>query len=190
MTAQPEFSRLVPIERIGRGGERLTIQATAAERALLARRFGLMTLDGLRAEIELHPVEGKRVFRLTADLDAAVVQSCVVSLEPVAQRIRDRQSQLFAVLDVAMEADGDEEVIEPIVDGQIDVGEAVAQQLALALPAYPRAPTTTIVAVLGALPDGVTLCAEEENRPSVGAGALPAESGAGAFAALARLKRG
>ena len=36
--------------------------------------------------------------------------------------------------------DGDAEPVEPLDDGMIDIGEAVAQQLSLALDPFPRAP--------------------------------------------------
>jgi uncharacterized metal-binding protein YceD (DUF177 family) len=40
--------------------------------------------------------------------------------------------------------DGDAEPVEPLDDGMIDIGEAVAQQLSLALDPFPRAPGATL----------------------------------------------
>jgi hypothetical protein len=66
----------------------------------------------------------------------------VVTLEPVQSRVEDRFILLYApaaaTSDVMIRED--EEVLEPIVDGRIDLGEAVAQQLSLAIDPFPRAP--------------------------------------------------
>lgn len=187
MMPPPEFSRPIAVERIERHGRVRTIEADAAERAALARRFDLVSIDRLVADIELEKVEGG-TYRLTATIDAMVVQTCVVSLEPVATRIQDRQTHLFA--QVGREDDPvEEDAPEPIVDGQIDLGEAAAQQLALALPAYPRAPATAIATVARALPKGVSLCTEEEISASGQPEEIPEPDRPGAFAALARWKR-
>ncbi len=45
--------------------------------------------------------------------------------------------------------DEDDEWPEPIVEGRIDIGEAVAQQLALALDPYPRKPGISLEDVIG-----------------------------------------
>ncbi|HEX7970110.1 MAG TPA: YceD family protein, partial [Stellaceae bacterium] len=71
-------------------------------------------------------------------------QACVVTLEPVAARVEDS----FALLYGAAEEEGAEEVVlsgevelvEPLPDRLLDIGEVVAQQLSLALDPYPRAP--------------------------------------------------
>lgn len=189
MTTPPEFSRPIAVERIGRDGKTRTIEADAAERTGLARRFDLISLDRLTAEVDLDRI-GDGTYRLTATIEAAVVQSCVISLEPVATRIQDRQVHLFAEGgDQDDDVDVDEDAPEPIADGQIDIGEAVAQQLALALPIYPRAPTAAIEAMVEALPDGVTICEYEQILDPAQPDETPAPVPAGAFAALARWKR-
>ena len=89
--------------------------------------------------------------RLDGMIHAQVVQTCVVSLQPVPATISEGIAMNFA-------EDADEEAAEveitydlddssePIVNGRIDLGEAVAQQLALALDSYPRAPGAEIPA--------------------------------------------
>lgn len=187
MTTPPEFSRPLPIERIGRDGKAWTVEASEAERAALARRFDLVALDRLIAEVEVTRDNGG-TYRLTATIEAAVVQSCVVSLEPVAADIRDRQTHLFAIEDEG-DDDLEEDGPEPIVDGQIDVGEVVAQQLALALPAYPRAPDATVAAVAASLPSGVTICSDEEISDDGDLDADAVSDPASTLAGLARWKR-
>jgi hypothetical protein len=67
----------------------------------------------------------------------------VVTLEPVASRVEDRFMLLYGhAQDEAGEVvlSGEAELVEPISGGTLDLGEAVAQQLSLALDPYPRAP--------------------------------------------------
>ncbi len=154
MTAASEFSRPVEVSRLPEGGMEMVIAATPAECAALARRFSLLALDRLEAALRLEWVAG-RVLRLEATLSADVVQACVVTLEPVGSAIEDRFVLLYGP---AAETGNvmlreDEEVLEPIVDGRIDLGEAVAQQLSLAIDPFPRAPGATAQADPG---EGIT----------------------------------
>jgi uncharacterized metal-binding protein YceD (DUF177 family) len=68
-----------------------------------------------------------------------VVQECVVTLEPVAQRVAEEIA--FRLLPAGREAaDGPDDLDEIETEDDVaDLGEAVAEQLALALDAYPRA---------------------------------------------------
>ena len=172
---EAEFSRIVDIEGLAEEESVRQIEANAAEREALARRFGLVSLESLKATVRLHKVDRKTI-RLDADFDADVVQSCVVTLEPVAAHISDSISVTFAPeIPLAPQAELDlspigEELPEPLSGTGIDVGEAVAQQLALVLDPYPRAP-------------GVRF--EAANYP----GLAPNRPEDGPFAALASLRK-
>jgi uncharacterized metal-binding protein YceD (DUF177 family) len=150
MMAANEFSRPIEISRLPEGGTEMAIVATPAECAELARRFSLLALDRVEAALRLEWVAG-RLLRLEAVLSAEVVQACVVTLEPVRSQIEDRFVLLYGpaaeTSDVMMRED--EEVLEPIVDGRIDLGEAVAQQLSLAIDPFPRAPGAAAPSVPG-----------------------------------------
>ena len=50
---QPEFSRPVRIDTLGEGGRTVAIEADEAERAALAARFGLISIEGLAADAVL-----------------------------------------------------------------------------------------------------------------------------------------
>ena len=136
-----EFSRPVAVARLAPGETVFDIAATPAECAALARRFGLVALDRLVARVVVEPVEGGLV-RVTAELSATVVQECVVTLEPVTSTIAEPVTLLFsegaAPAEPVLSAEA--EPVEPICGGIIDIGEAVAQHLSLALDPYPRAP--------------------------------------------------
>lgn len=138
----PEFSRPVRLDDIGPRGLDLEIAASAHERELLAKRFSLQRIDKLDAAVQLRRIDGGGKVRLTGHLDASVVQTCVVSLEPVDEtvaedidivfeRVPEGASAREVVLAAAEEA-------EPLEGDTLDVGEVVAEELALALNPYPR----------------------------------------------------
>ena len=151
MSAIVEFSRPVDGHKLPPVGGVYEIAASAAERAALAKRFDLLQLDRLTARVQLTPVAGG-FFRLSATLEAELVQACAVTLEPVPSRIDESFSLLYGAVDDQKDImlDGDSETVEPIEGGMIDIGEAVAQQLSLALDPFPRAPTVAAEGVTGA----------------------------------------
>ncbi|UVO55134.1 DUF177 domain-containing protein [Sphingomonas sp. SUN039] len=139
---KPEFSRRYPLDTIGSAPREVCVEATAAERAALATRFGLEALEALGATAVLTAcaLGIEAVGRLRGD----VVQSCVVTGEPVAARIDEAFALRFvdpALLASEAEetelSDGDCDLIE-IDGGAVDLGEAVAQTLGLALDPFPR----------------------------------------------------
>ncbi|HXQ51965.1 MAG TPA: DUF177 domain-containing protein [Stellaceae bacterium] len=141
----PEFSRLVEVPRALGKDVTLAIAASPAECAALAQRFDLVSLDRLEAELRLERLAGELV-RLTATLIADLAQSCVVTLEPIATRVEENFTLLYGTAETAREIvlDSEAETVEPYDGVRIDVGEAVAQQLSLALDPFPRAPGASI----------------------------------------------
>jgi uncharacterized metal-binding protein YceD (DUF177 family) len=147
-TARPEFSRLVPLARLGVEPFRQDITATEAERAALARRFDLPALDRLCAVVELVR-RGKDMFLLRAAFAAEFAQSCVVTLDPVGGAVSEQFTLLYGPPEAEEEAGGtveDDFAFEPILGNAIDVGEAVSQQFSLALPPFPRSPGANLEA--------------------------------------------
>ena len=134
-----EFSRPLPIGLVGPTGRHEVLEADAAERMALAARFGIPAIARLRAELELvAETDGSVVAR--GRMLAEVTQDCVVTLEPVAQAIDEAVALRF--LPPGREpADGPEDMDEiPTGPGGVaDLGEAIAEQLSLALDPYPRA---------------------------------------------------
>jgi uncharacterized metal-binding protein YceD (DUF177 family) len=167
----PEFSR--PF-RLGPDRREVTLEANEAERAALAVRFGILGIGALGAKLRLEPETGGGT-RATGRLSAEVEQACVVTLEPVVRRLEAPLD--LRILDEGVEpADDDPDSPDEIESrgGLVDLGEAVAEQLALALDPYPRAEGATLPALDGAEP------AAEEARP-----ARP-----NPFAGLAKLREG
>ena len=141
-----EFSRPVPLESVGKRGAMHAIMADAAERAALARRFGLAALDRLEAEITLNWRRGSDGDELIAGgaLWAEGAQACVATLEPAPFAFEADVDERFspeAERDVPeAEAAGADDAIEPLTGDALDLGELAAQLLAVSLDPYPRAP--------------------------------------------------
>ena len=147
----PEFSRPLAADSVGTQPVERRIEASPAEREALAGRFGLLALDRLEATLELRRDKGDLI-RLQGHFLADVVQSCVVSLAPVPAHLEADFETSYSASAVEMaEEDFDplgEDAPEPIPGGEIDLGEAVAQQLAVGLDPYPRAPGAALPAGL------------------------------------------
>lgn len=143
----PEFSRMVDVSRIGRLEHRVAIAAKPEECQALARRLDLLELPELSAELVLKK-RGDGVFELSGRCHARVAQASVVSLEPVWATLDDEIRQYFggglAEEAAAFDPLDEEGWPEPIEAGQVDLGEAVTQWLAVALDPYPRLPGETL----------------------------------------------
>ena len=76
---QPEFSRLVPVDRLGEAEipEEIPeeISAEPGERAALARRFGLLSLDRLSATLRLERAGARNLVRIAGPLAAEVTHT-------------------------------------------------------------------------------------------------------------------
>lgn len=140
----PEFSRPVRIDQLARHAQGVTITAEPAEREALALRFHLLALDRLEADYGLSEENGAIVAR--GRVRADLTQPCVATGLPVPERI-DTDFLLRFVPETDEETDSEELEIDSedadIIgyDGQmIDMGEAVAETMALAMTPYPRSP--------------------------------------------------
>ena len=140
----PEFSRTVRVDTIGAAPRSLSIEAGEEERAALAARFDLLAIDRLAAEAEL--TRSGETVRAQGMLRAEVTQSCVATGEPVPETIEEAFAIEFRPQPTAGEPDEEIELSEGELDvvfysgASIDLGEAVAETLSLALDPYPRAP--------------------------------------------------
>ncbi len=141
-----EFSRPLVMDEIGIDGADLEIEANADERNLLARRLDLVSLESLTAAVRVALMENGTVIHVTGTLRADVTQSCVVTLEPVTTHIEGVLESLFTT-EGTPESGGETEISlspdaedppEPILDRTIDLGDVVAERLALEINPFPR----------------------------------------------------
>jgi len=154
MASTPEFSRPISIEGITPDKLRKeSVEATEEECAALAQRFDLRSLSGLTAKLGIRRIAGGATVRVEGDFEAEVVQACVVSLRDVPSLIKGHFDTYFTEEktsegEIEFTADDPEEVADIISRGQIDLGEVVAQSLALEIDPYPRAPGVSLAAQL------------------------------------------
>lgn len=137
----PEFSRPERLDMIGGEARTIRISADADERRRLAGRFGLLSIERLDATFALHRdaaaihAEG----RVTAD----VTQACSVTGDPLPASVDEAVALRFvqpgeSVEEIELGEDALDTI--EIEGGAVDLGEAAAETLALALEPFPRGP--------------------------------------------------
>jgi uncharacterized metal-binding protein YceD (DUF177 family) len=164
----PEFSRIIDRRHIST--QPLELVPNAEERAALARRFGIVAIHQLSARLQL-ACKGD-VIEVQGRLNARIVQSCAISGEDlpvsIAEPLAFRFTPETAIEEEEIELE-EQDLDEIFYSGHtFDLGEAVAQSLALAIDPYATGP--------------------EADRARKEAGLMD-ESASGPFAALAALKK-
>ncbi|NQV99455.1 MAG: DUF177 domain-containing protein [Rhodospirillales bacterium] len=143
----PEFYRPVEADSLIHGQSQKTLQASAPECAALSQRFAIDALNYLKGNLGLQRSgSGNRLkIMVHGQLEAEIVQTCVVSLEPFTTSITAEFDTVFDARadddDANWELDPQaDDPPEPIVDGNIDLGELLAQSLSLEIDLHPRKP--------------------------------------------------
>jgi hypothetical protein len=136
------LSRPVSVEHLPESGVEVVVEATAEERAALAKDFKLPAIHALEGRFRL--TGSPRRVHVDGVVKARVEQVCVVTLEPFEDAIEEEVEVDFAGsrAGVALGA-GDSPGHEPpdeITGGQIDLGALTAEFLVLGLDPYPRKP--------------------------------------------------
>ena len=133
-----EFSRAVDIRQAQ--GRDMHLTASETERAALARRFDLVRVDNLEAKLFLTVRD--RVVEATGTLSADYVQSCAVSAEDLPVSVEEPLAFRFVPTrqnhapDEELEIDAEDCDEIDYAGSTIDLGEAVAQSLGLAIDPY------------------------------------------------------
>lgn len=126
-----------------RDGQRLDLVADESERAAIAERLDLLALD----RFEAHAVIGRNGDEVRAEgrIRATLAQACVASGEPVPGTV-DAPFLLLFRPEPSVGPDEDIELSEEDCDvvfhdgREIDLGQALADELSLGLDPYPRSP--------------------------------------------------
>lgn len=168
---QPEMSKIIKLSDIGGAALTGKIIANDDQREALARRFDLPSIETITADYRLEAKEHE--IKFTGHIQSHLHQACAISGQPFPVEIAETFDIIFVEkTDVAPDedeielAEEDCDVIE-YESAQIDLGEAIAQTLYLALDPYPRGP------------DADSIAAKK---------GLKSEEEAGPFGALAALK--
>jgi len=166
---EPEFSRIIEIRHID--DNPLTLTATPEECAGLAKRFALVAVHSLSVTLRLSR-DGAAVLA-KGRMKAQIVQSCAISAEDLPATIDETinlrfQSEAEDTPDEEIELTEDDCDQIPFSGERIDLGEAIAQTLGLAIDPFAEGPNADKV------------------RHEVG---LLGEEALSPFAALAALKK-
>ncbi|HET9353853.1 MAG TPA: DUF177 domain-containing protein [Sphingomicrobium sp.] len=136
-----DFAHRLPLDQI-REGDRLDIVADEEERAAVADRLGLLSLDRFEAHAMLSR-DGQTI-RASGRLKASLEQACVATGDPVPAHLDEAFELRFVPEPKGGKADDEIELGESDLDtifhdgSAIDLGGAVTDTLALTLDPYPR----------------------------------------------------
>jgi uncharacterized metal-binding protein YceD (DUF177 family) len=134
----PEFSRHQILTDLPQAGVEDHLEASPAECAALAERFGIEALKHFSARFTRKPYPGGGLL-ISGRLKAEPVQLCIVSLEPVTERLDNPFTLVVLPPDGALSEDPDgPDEIQADATGHFDLGEALAEELSLSLNPYPR----------------------------------------------------
>lgn len=167
---RPEFSRMIDLRSLPAGA--IVLEPGEDERRRLAGRFAISAIRAMRAEIELEPAGGE--ITASGRLTASIVQPCAVSGEDLSVEVDEPVFVRFVPANHDHKPDEEVELEEGELDEveyegtAFDLGEAVAQSLALAIDPFATGPDAEKVR-------------HEHN--------LGGEAAAGPFAGLAALKK-
>ena len=177
----PEFSKLLAVTDVPPNGKVVRFEVGEGERAALATRFNLIALDKFKGTANVKPWR-RHGLVVEGTLEADVVQACIATLEPIDAHVKSSFTLNFLPLEM-IERDAakasDKEIIvdvqnedppEAIENGVIDLGEAMSEQLAIAIDPYPKKPGAVFK------PAEITSAEVTEIKPNP-------------FAALEKLKR-
>lgn len=147
-TGEAVFRGIVRLDRLPGTGLSAVLEPDEAQRAAAAELLGLESLPRLRFAYSLTPL-APRKWRLEGLLEASVVQSCVITLEPVRTEIaEDVTAEFWPVEELTRHefrpGEGDLDIApdgpEPVEGGVLPLGQFVYETLASTIDPYPRAP--------------------------------------------------
>jgi uncharacterized metal-binding protein YceD (DUF177 family) len=156
----------VRLDDVPATGMHLDLVADERERAAVRELAEVRDLPRLEAAIDV--VRHRNGLRATGRISATVVQTCIITVEPLESTVEEAFDVIFAPAAAPAPATGPaDEVDEPpeaLVDGMADLGAVATEFLLLGIEPYPRKP-------------GAVFAAPVDDRPRDGP-----------FAALAKLK--
>jgi len=149
MKPAPPVERIYDLASLSEAGDEVQIAVTGDDLARLADWAGVDRVDRFEGGITLRKLSPTR-FAYDAVLSGDVVQSCVVTLEPVRTHIAKsfartlhyspRAARPEGVVTLAA---GEEEAPEEIASTRYDLAGPLLEEFSLAIDPYPRVPGVT-----------------------------------------------
>mgnify|MGYP000371513314 CR=1 FL=1 len=146
------YSFKVNAARVVDKDQKIAVEPDAAELKAIARAYDLEAIEELKADFTLKPYR-KAGVRVVGPVIARITQTCVVSLEPFDSTVKIDVDRTFEPhssrpgkikdLNEDGEIEIDLETLDPpdvIVDGVLDLGAVICEELALTLDPFPRKP--------------------------------------------------
>lgn len=130
-----EFSRPLQVDRVPALGCHERLAADEKECAALAKRFDLPSIHSLGGMLKVVPWRGGGL-KVTGTLNARVDQVSVISLETFTSDLEFAIERYFLSPRAGQPAA--EEDVDVIENGSVDLGEILAESMALELDPYPR----------------------------------------------------
>jgi uncharacterized metal-binding protein YceD (DUF177 family) len=140
------WSHPISIDDVAERGLHVDLVADESTRVDLARSAGLRDLPKLSAAFDITR-EGTDAWRIAGEVSATVGQNCVVTLEPIENEIREAVDLLFTSRGERSIADSegkatlrfdDPDPVEPLPEGQVDLGAIATEFFLLGIDPYPR----------------------------------------------------
>lgn len=133
-------------------GKAMKISLTAAleDRQALAQRFDWIEACSVEAHLEMKMI-AEQAYLVTGRIEAAIIQRCRLSGNPVPESIIATVEERFADLETIDETGAIDPMavtLEPLGDGGIPLGEMIAQLVALEASPWPRDPEADAETVL------------------------------------------
>jgi uncharacterized metal-binding protein YceD (DUF177 family) len=140
-----ELSRPIALTKIRAKGLTMLVEATPEECAAIASRMELPAIQSLQCRYELRLDPDGVSFLADGFLHAAVIQSCIVSAEDIDATVEEAFSLRFVPAGAEHDDPNPDDPDEIPYEGDtIDLGEATAEQLGLALDPWPRIEGATV----------------------------------------------
>jgi uncharacterized metal-binding protein YceD (DUF177 family) len=127
-------------------GLKVSRSATPPELDAVTRALGILSCEALSADYVVKALGGGR-YQMTGKLSALITQACVVTLEPVEEKLAEDVDVTFWPPGDLLPSSGEDEAevlslpeIEPIEHGEIEAGRVLFEILSASLDPYPRKP--------------------------------------------------
>jgi uncharacterized metal-binding protein YceD (DUF177 family) len=151
MTRAPEqpsekpWSVPVALQEVPETGRSFALVADERTREAVAKLAGLRSLPRLEAQFEVTP-RGREGLHVAGTISATVGQDCVVTLEPIENKIEEQVDLVFAPPAAPTLVDEEGERVEvtpldapePLIGNSVDLGAIASEFLMLAIDPYPR----------------------------------------------------
>lgn len=151
-----EWSEFVDADEISKKPMTKVISIPEKNKNLVSKRLGIVSIEELVATVQLERNTVNQTIYANGELTAKLTQNCIVTAEPIEEEVKGDFEGWFANTTQAVSFEkvrrerlsqkeqedlpimDESDDPEPIVEGKIDIGELVVQNLSLIMNPYPK----------------------------------------------------